>query len=46
LIYAIMKKENITKKYSVYTPTIKWSDVLLREAVQSLHNMYFTKFQK
>ena len=41
-----MIKENITKKYSVYSSTINWGDVLLQKAVQpfQLYNMYFTKF--
>ena len=38
-----MIKGNITKKYSVYSPT---GDVLLQEALQSFqsYNMYFTQF--
>ena len=35
-----MIKENTTKMYSVYSPTINWGDVLYRHCI----NMYFTKF--
>jgi hypothetical protein len=41
-----MIKENITKKYSMYTPTINWGDALFQEAGQSfqLHNMCLIKY--
>jgi hypothetical protein len=41
-----MIKERITKKYSVYSPTINWGDVLLQKAVQSFQNLFVNSIRK